>query len=73
MTSRYSMLIQWSEEDDVYVVSLPEFGRFAKTHGRTYADAAKNGQEALESLIEAYQAEGRALPSPAKPGTLIPA
>ncbi len=33
MICHYSMLIQWSEEDQVFVVSLPEFGRFAKTHG----------------------------------------
>ncbi len=71
MTSRYSMVIQWSEEDNAFVVSLPEFGRFAKTHGRTYEDAAKRGREALESLIDAFKAEGKTLPSPAKPGSAV--
>ncbi len=73
MTSRYSMVIQWSEEDSAFVVSLPEFGRFAKTHGKTYEEAANKGREALESLIAAYKAEGKALPSPAKPGSPVPA
>ena len=64
MTSRYSMLIQWSDEDGAFVVTLPEFDG-NKTHGATYEEAARNGREALESLIEAYQAEGWPLPEPA--------
>jgi predicted RNase H-like HicB family nuclease len=63
MTGRYSMLIQWSDEDQAYIVTLPEFGG-CMTHGETYVDAARIGQEALESLIEAYQADGRTLPDP---------
>jgi len=63
MTCRYSMLIQWSDEDQVYVVTLLEFDG-NKTHGDTYEEAARKGQEALESLIEAFQAEGWPLPEP---------
>lgn len=64
MKSRYSMLIQWSDEDRVYVVSLPEFGPYAKTHGSTYAAAVKHGQEALELLISSSETDGRPLPKP---------
>ena len=46
------------------MVTLPEFGPYAKTHGATYEEAAKQGWLALESLIEVYQAEGRPLPKP---------
>jgi predicted RNase H-like HicB family nuclease len=60
------MVIRWSDEDQVFVVSLPEFGPYANTHGVTYDEAVRMGQEALESLIEAYQADGQALPEPAK-------
>src|SRR5438552_18297126 len=63
MTCRYSMLIQWSDEDQCYVVTLPEFGG-CMTHGETYEEAAHHGQEALESLSEACQAGGRPLPAP---------
>ncbi len=63
MTCHYSMLIHWSDEDQVYVVTLPEFGG-CMTHGDTYEKAARQGQDALESLVEAYQAEGRPLPAP---------
>jgi predicted RNase H-like HicB family nuclease len=61
---RYSMAIQWSDEDQTFVVSLPEFGPYGKTHGATYEEAARHGREALESLTDAYRSEGRPLPAP---------
>ena len=64
MNSHYSMLIQWSEEDGVFVVSLPEFGPYAKTHGSTYEEAAHRGAEVLELLIESCTADGQPLPVP---------
>lgn len=64
MNPRYSILIQWSDEDQKYVVSLPEFGPYAHTHGDTYEEAFQNAQEVLELLIEDYQAKGQALPEP---------
>ena len=48
MKLSYSMVIQWSDEDQVYVVVLPEF-EGAHTHGATYAEAARKGVEALQS------------------------
>jgi predicted RNase H-like HicB family nuclease len=65
MNLHYSVLIQWSDEDQVYVVSLPEFGPYAHTHGDTYEEALKNAQEVLELLVETYQEEGKPLPQPA--------
>lgn len=66
MNLNYSMLIQWSDEDHLFIVSLPEFGPFCHTHGSTYGEAARKGRECLESLIEAYEAEGWSLPKPKK-------
>lgn len=65
MTQRYSILIQWSDEDQVYIASLPEFGPHAHTHGSTYAEALQNAQEVLEILIEGYQVKDKQLPQPA--------
>jgi len=48
----YTVIIQWSEEDGAYVVSLPEWGHSCKTHGMTYEDAARNAREVLEMLVE---------------------
>ena len=58
------MLIEWSEEDQVYVVTLPEFGG-PKTHGQTYEQAAKHGREVLELLIETALEQNEKLPQPA--------
>ena len=49
----YSMVIVWSEEDDCYLVHLPDFPeQHFRTHGETDEEAAKNGQEVLELLLE---------------------
>jgi len=65
MKSHYSILIQWSDEDQKYIVSLPEFGPYAHTHGDTYEEATKNAQEVLKLLIETYKEHNRPLPQPA--------
>ncbi|MGR3984660.1 MAG: type II toxin-antitoxin system HicB family antitoxin [Gammaproteobacteria bacterium] len=52
MKSHYSVVIQWSDEDVCYIASLPEFGAYAKTHGATYEEAARNARQALELLNE---------------------
>lgn len=70
MNHRYSILIQWSDEDKKYIASLPEFGPYAHTHGDSYAEALKNGEEVLELLIEEYQTQGRLLPKPLTAGAL---
>jgi antitoxin HicB len=66
------MLIEWSDEDQVYIVTLPEFGG-PKTHGETYEQAAKHGREVLELLIETVLEQGEKLPRPAKFQDQVPA
>ena len=62
---KYRIVIQWSDEDNCYLVSLPDFpGQQWRTHGDTYAEAVKNGEEVLESLIEVYRELGEPLPQP---------
>ena len=64
---RYSMLTQWSDEDQAYLVTLPEWkGRVfgPVTHGDTYEEAAHNGREVLEMLIESAREHGEPLPEP---------
>jgi antitoxin HicB len=56
---KYSMIIQWSEEDQCYVATLPEWGN-AHTHSATYAEAAEMAQEALELLMDGEES----LPAP---------
>lgn len=64
---RYSMLIEWSEEDQAYLVTLPEWAdrvMMPATHGDTYSEAVKNGQEVLELLVESAAQDGEPLPTP---------
>ena len=62
---KYQMVIQWSEEDDCFLVGFPDFpGQQWRTHGETYEEAVAQGIEALESLTLAYEAEGEPLPEP---------
>jgi predicted RNase H-like HicB family nuclease len=65
--TKYRINIIWSEEDNCYLVELPEFATSIQryfTHGDTYEEALANAQEVLELLIESYREEGRKLPEP---------
>ena len=67
MKPQYSMVIQWSVEDNCYVVYTPDFSyRYAQpcTHGETYEEAAKHGKEVIESMIEWMKDDGEPLPTP---------
>ncbi|MGD1921646.1 MAG: type II toxin-antitoxin system HicB family antitoxin [Pleurocapsa sp.] len=59
------MIIQWSNEDNCFLVSLPDFpSQQWRTHGNFYEEAVANGKEVIESLIISYQADGEPLPKP---------
>ena len=60
----YAMLIRWSDEDQAYLVSFPEFGGRIFTHGDSYEEAAKNGKVMLDLLLGTYQDKGWSLPKP---------
>ena len=61
---KYSIFIQWSEVDQTYVVTLPEWGEHAHTHGETYEEALMNDREVLDDLIYGYTSIGKPLPKP---------
>ncbi|WP_066378176.1 MULTISPECIES: type II toxin-antitoxin system HicB family antitoxin [unclassified Anabaena] len=61
---KYTIILQCSEEDQCYVVFLPEFTNIMQpcTHGDSYEEALKNAQEVLEMLIETALENGEPLP-----------
>jgi predicted RNase H-like HicB family nuclease len=61
---RYSMRLEWSDEDQVFVVSLPEWGDLVHTHGATYEEALQQGKELIEGLVAVRQERGEPLPRP---------
>lgn len=59
----YSMLIQWSDEDQEYIVTAPELPG-CRTHGNTYEGAAIQGEEAIQSWIMDAIADNEPIPPP---------
>jgi antitoxin HicB len=61
----YTVIIQWSQEDECFVVFLPEFEDVMQpvTHGESYEEAIKNAQEVIDLLIDSYREEGKPLPA----------
>jgi predicted RNase H-like HicB family nuclease len=71
MHLKYAMVIQWSDEDQLYLVHFPDFPQQQFiTHGKTYQEAAENGQEALEGLIAVLQDHNQPIPEPSRVSTL---
>ena len=67
--SQHSMIIQWSDEDKLFLVTIPEFSDrvvMPCTHGKTLEAAIRNGEEVIEMYLEAWQAEGETIPAPNK-------
>lgn len=51
MKLKYRINIVWSDENNCYLVSLPDFeGQQWRTHGDTYEEAFQNSLEAMEEL-----------------------
>ena len=51
MKLKYRINIIWSDEDNCYLVSLPDFpGQQWRTHGETYSEAFDRGLEVMEEL-----------------------
>lgn len=59
----YSMVVQWSIPDNIYIVAVPELSG-CKTHGDTYEEAIKQAQEVIELWIDANEEWGRTIPEP---------
>jgi predicted RNase H-like HicB family nuclease len=63
MQSRYELIIYWSEEDQRFIVEIPELPG-CMADGDNYQDAVSNAQVVIGEWIETAQALGRAIPQP---------
>ena len=61
--THYSMILEWDPRDSIFVVTVPELPG-CRTHGKTYEEAVKQGQEAIEGWIDAARAWGDPVPPP---------
>lgn len=61
--SRYALVIEWSEEDDAFLVTAPDLPGMI-THGRTRAEAVEMGEEATAVWISTNRLVGESIPEP---------
>ena len=59
---RYTVLLEYSEEDGAYLVQVPAFPE-VHTFGETVDEATVNAKEAIELAVEMYLEEGKELPN----------
>jgi len=67
LTHHYSIVIEWSAEDQAYVVILPEWAdRYVMPvgDGATYEEALASARDALATFIAFAQEDDKPLPAP---------
>jgi predicted RNase H-like HicB family nuclease len=63
VTHEYEIIINWSEEDSVYVAEVPELPGCA-AHGTTPKSALANCANAMDLWLDTVREFGRAIPEP---------
>jgi len=60
---RYSLTIEWSDEDGLYVVTVPELPG-CMTHGATQEEAVRQGEDAIATWLATARHFGDPIPPP---------
>ena len=60
---RYEMIIYWSEDDQAFIVEVPELAG-CMADGSTYQAALANAEQVVQEWIETARALGRPVPEP---------
>ncbi len=60
---KYELIIFWSEDDQCYVVEVPELPG-CMADGETYEEATRNAQTVISEWIGTAQRMGREIPQP---------
>lgn len=63
MSTKYEIIIFWSEEDGAYIADVPELAG-CKADGATSYEALQNAEIIIEEWVETAKNIGRAIPSP---------
>ena len=61
--NKYKQIIYWSEDDDKFIVEIPELPG-CMADGRTEAEALKNAEQVILEWIETARSLGREIPQP---------
>jgi len=60
---RYEIIIYWSEEDEAFIVEVPEL-QGCMADGATYQEAIANAVVVIQEWIETARELGRPIPEP---------
>ncbi len=63
MEARYEMIIYWSDEDEAFVVEVPELPG-CMADGPTYQEAVANAEVVIQEWIDVAQELRRPIPQP---------
>ena len=63
MTSKYEIIIYWSEEDSAYVAEVPELPG-CMADGQTYQEALTSAERIIQEWIDTAKELGRPIPEP---------
>lgn len=61
--NKYKQIIYWSEEDNRFIVEVPELPG-CMADGTTEAEALKNAEQVISEWIETARIWGREIPQP---------
>ncbi|MFM6061036.1 MAG: type II toxin-antitoxin system HicB family antitoxin [Microcystis panniformis] len=63
MKIRYELIIYWSEEDQAFIVEVPELAG-CMADGETYQEALQNAELVIQEWIETAKQLERIIPEP---------
>lgn len=63
MSIKYELIIYWSDEDESFIVEVPELPG-CMADGETYEQAVANAQQVIEEWIETARELGRPISEP---------
>jgi len=63
MSIKYEMIIYWSDEDEAFLVEVPELPG-CMADGETYEEAVNNAQQVIHEWIDTARELGREIPEP---------
>ena len=63
MTSRYEIIVYWSEDDNMYIAEVPELPG-CMADGKSYQEAIINAELIVQEWIDTAIELGRTIPKP---------
>lgn len=63
MSIKYEMIIYWSDEDNAFIVEVPELPG-CMADGQTYQEAVANAETIIQEWIETAKDLGHPIPEP---------